>query len=458
MSDGTLTACDTNQDKNCVFCTNSPSAQAYCAQQPPPLTDWYRCTGTTCDPKQSATQPDGYTKGTCSPNPCTQPPPTDEYEIFGHYQGWGDCFTDYSQFDGGDIATKPFLTMMNLGITSVAYSFLLFSLRNTQKSPSGIIFQGLPGSDYLLLDGESGDIKTSTPAYAVLQKMKNLCTQLKKNFYIAFGGWSDETLFTDTAFDYATFGSYVGQFANALGAHVVLDFEHLSEKQQDIQIKNFTTLCQGIRKTLKDSLLLDLTTRFNGVYSSESKPPTENFTSYTSDNEVGLMNQYIDVNTVFQHIQIMAYDDPNTMLYDNIVSNFMTVIKDSTRLIMGVEIGRQEAGGVWYGIENDVTVATTIVQERLGGVMLWAVNYNVTKDQHNTGDLTHNCAQNIAPSIIKFYANYLNGGKTSFEMTSCVQNKDVSCCGDVKCPSGNDYISFSQLYGNNCTILYPNCS
>jgi len=103
--DKTCTKCspggtDRHQDKDCTY-ENQEQCQANCtapspapapsppsppspAPSPSPPTpspsppapspaqskSWYKCTGASCQSRQSPTQPQGFSEGTCSPDPC----------------------------------------------------------------------------------------------------------------------------------------------------------------------------------------------------------------------------------------------------------------------------------------------------------------------------------------------------------------------------------------------------
>lgn len=138
-------------------------------------------------------------------------------------------------------------------------------------------------------------------------------------------------------------------------------------------------------------LEISWTTRFNaflppgGVVSREGVwnylrndshiPPDVYATNYEGDKLWPQVGDKIDT------VNVMAYDaglpDGTSLRFDfaKIIDNFAAYGNVPLEKInMGFEAGEQAAGGIWEGLDADKEATQDILNRRVGGAMIWAIN------------------------------------------------------------------------------------
>jgi len=390
---------------------------------------------------------------------CTKPP--GEFKIFAYYQNWGSCYTSYNKSSAGEPKPDVFSKVLSLGVDELAFAFCLLSNANVGGPPtplsSYLLYSGVPGNN--LASFESGTIfSDQIPFQALQSSFVQPIRTAKKTPFIGLGGWSDNTDFglplPPGISSWKSVGTTIAKLCNALPCGLVLDFEHLSQdgfSPREKQLPNFVSMIQGIKETLDPSLPFYFCTRFNACLPKDSLPPTQPVNPYDSDNELSDILQYLgkSCREVFDGVQIMAYDDPSRMIYENIILNFQKAGVEPSLLYMGAEIGRQEASGSWPGVEDDLLLIQAVQKYQCRGVMMWAIN----PSSEFTGDpdeKRRKCAYYTAPAMLSFYQKSLQGQTLPIHPCSgkedacnanapIVQTYDPSFPDQLQCPPPVDW-------------------
>jgi len=393
----------------------------------------------------SSTSSCHYTSPDCDQE-CEKTPST--FRIFAYYQNWGSCYTSYNTLDAGEPKPDVFQQVISLDADEIAFAFCLLSVQNVEGN------RPTPLSPYLLYSGVNGQRLASFASETVLSQegpFQALLTSFAqpirvkgKTPFLGFGGWSDNTDFSlalpPGVSSWTSVGRTMAKVCNALGCGVVLDFEHLSQPAFPLfekQLPGFVSMIQGIHDTLEPTLPFHFCTRYNGCLTESSRPPAEPVLPNESDNEFAKILTALG-NTCrdwFTGVQIMAYDDPTRMKYDNIVLNFQDAGVPPSLVYMGAEIGRQADNVGWPGASDDLLVLDAVKTHGCRGVMLWAMNPS-NDESSDVGQ----CAYRIAPAMMSFYRKGLTGTPPDISpcegsLAVCNANASLVQAYDPKLPS-----------------------
>ena len=323
-------------------------------------------------------------------------------QINGYYENWRQPVTPG---EGG--STSPDYYKYDIeSVNHVLYSFICLDPHPNPDYPAtkywdgNALYESMTSADVITVMNET-DPHWENPYEWQRSKIAALIDSVHANngkFIWATGGWSDLTktlhedqipLFVDKCVELLRLGE------GKLGDGIDFDWEHLSEDPdiKDEQRMRLAKTMLALRRGLDDAGMKDktvgYTTRFNAFWDDDhagTKPA--NYTLFPSDGEGLKIEETLNelgssLNEIVDWVHIMQYDVPpsdlncsDRMVLETYVQVFDAFMKyvDKDKIVMGFEPGHQAAGGLWEGTKVDKEVIDYIEDNKLGGVMFWAMN------------------------------------------------------------------------------------